>query len=550
MPSKIYSIANVGLESQIIEVEIAVSYGLRSFNIVGLPNKSVQESKQRVCAALKSSKFKSPIGGSFKVIINLAPADLEKQGSHYDLAIALNFLLETKQIKFDPENKFFIGELSLDGKIKSVKGILSMALLAKEQGFKELILPKENSLEANLINITETDKNNKIKIIGVENINQLVDYLEGRKNPFIFDIEDKNLLEQKTQISLLSRKIQLMDFCYIKGHQFAKRALEIAAAGGHNILMFGPPGSGKTILAKAISSILPELFFKEALEVTKIYSLAGLLSTNNPLIIDPPFRSPHHTSSKMSLLGGGTIFRPGEITMAHRGILFLDEFPEFHRDVLESLRQPVEEGKITILRTKYSLSLPCSFILVLAANPCPCGFLNDPEKECQCSSSQINKYQRKLSGPLMDRIDIFIEVGKVKYAKLADKNLEERSSIIRDRVKKAREIQMQRKISASRQQKGLVVKRQALCQKQDSFYSNFTEVDFLNSQMSIPKIKKYCQIDDKSNLILKKYVDSGKLSARGYHRVLKVSRTIADLDSSDNILFKHLTEALMYRIKI
>lgn len=527
MPSKVYSIANVGLKSQIIEVEIAVSHGLRSFQIVGLPNKSVQESKERVCSALKSSKFKSPKGGPFNVVVNLAPADLEKQGSHYDLAIALNFLLETKQVKFNPESKFFIGELSLDGKVKPVKGILSMALLAKQEGFKELILSKKNSFEANLVNALEVDEGSRLKVIGVENINQIVDYLENKIKFFAPKIEKKNLLEQKAYISLLGKKRELIDFCHIKGHQFAKRALEIAAAGGHNVLMFGPPGSGKTILAKAISTILPKLLFKEVLEVTKIYSLAGSLSDDNPLIVNPPFRSPHHTSSKISLLGGGAIFRPGEITMAHRGALFLDEFPEFHRDVLESLRQPVEEGSITILRTKYSLSVPCSFILILAANPCPCGFFNDPEKNCQCSPSQISKYQRKLSGPLMDRMDIFVEVGKVRYAKLSDRNLEERSAIIRDRVKKARKIQMQR----------------------FNLNNRLTEADFLNSQMNISKIKKYCQIDNKSDLILKKYVDSGKLSARGYHRVLKVSRTIADLDSSGNILFKHLAEALMYRMK-
>jgi magnesium chelatase family protein len=535
MPSKVYSVANVGFEAQIIEVEIAISHGLRSFQIVGLPNKSVQESKERVCAALKSSKFKSPQQGCYNIVVNLAPADLEKQGSHYDLAIAVNFLLETKQIKFVSTEKIFIGELSLDGKIKAVKGVLLMALVAKKQGFKEIILPQENRLEANLINIAEKDEEKKIKIIGRENINQVVDYLERgylhqKENSSKLnniDFQDEVLLQQTSESFLVNKKPNLTDFCYIKGHQLAKRALEIAATGGHNILMFGPPGTGKTILAKAITSILPQLSFEEALEVTKIYSLTGLLSKDNPLIVNPPFRAPHHTSSKTSLLGGGNIFRPGEITMAHRGVLFLDEFPEFHRDVLESLRQPVEEGKITILRAKYSLSLDCSFILVLAANPCPCGFLNDSDRECKCNSSQINKYHRKLSGPLIDRVDIFIEVGKVEYVKLSDEKLEEKSAIIRDRVKKAREIQLKR-VNAN---------------------NNPNKVDYLNSRISIDKIKDYCRIDNQSDVILKKYVDSGKLSPRGYHRVLKVSRTIADLDLSDNIQFKHVTEALMYRIK-
>ena len=516
MPSKVYSAAIVGLDAQIVEVETDVSYGLRNFSIVGLPDKAVEESKERVGAAIKSIKFSSPHQQPHRILVNLAPADLKKEGSLYDLPIALGYLLASKQTKFNPENKIFLGELALDGKLRPTRGVLSIALTAKEQGWKEIILPKANAAEAALVNPARESTSNKvkkIKVIGIENLKETVDYLEGRKE----------ILPTETRIEGLSKDIDYpVDLAWIKGQEYAKRALEIAAAGAHNLFMIGPPGAGKTLLAKAIPSILPSLSFEEALEVTKIYSITGILPQEKPLINLPPFRAPHHASSEAALIGGGNPPRPGEITLAHRGVLFLDEFPEFHRDVLESLRQPIEGGEISILRARHSLALPANFILVGASNPCPCGYLNDPEKECQCQSSQVQKYRRKLSGPLIDRIDLFIEVPQLKYEKLIQENSDKSSSKIKERVEKARILQKERF-----NKDGVIT----------------------NSEIRIPQIKQYCQVDSKAGNLLRKAVDSGQLSARGYHRVLKVARTIADLADSKNILTEHVAEALMYRIR-
>lgn len=504
MPSKVYSGAIVGLDAQLVEVEIDVSHGLRSFTIVGLPDKAVEESQERIESAIKNSKLLSPHQRTFRVLVNLAPADLKKEGSLYDLPIALAFLIASKQTNFNPSDKLFLGELSLDGKLRPIKGALSFALLAKQRGIKELILPIQNANEASLIN--------EIKVIGVKSLAETLSYLEGR-------------LKIEPQISkeeTFTQSENTIDISWVKGQEYAKRALEITAAGAHNLFFSGPPGGGKSLLAKALPSILPSLNFQEALEVTKIYSVAGLLKENETMVNTRPFRAPHHIASEASLLGGGTPLRPGEITLAHRGVLFLDEFPEFHRDVLESLRQPIEEGKITISRAKNSLTFPSRFMLIGASNPCPCGFLNSPEKPCICSPSQVAMYKRKLSGPLMDRIDIFIEVPAVKYEKLADHSIDNQSSVIKTKIEKAREIQKERF-------------------KNDRI--------LVNSEMQIPQIKKYCQHDAKSQSLLKQFVDSGKLSARGYHRILKVARTIADLAFSPNIQHDHIAEALMYRIK-
>jgi len=511
MVSKVFSAALQGLQAQIIEIEALASRGLRSFNIVGLGDKSIEEAKERVAAAVKSIGLAPPYYQAKKVLINLAPADLKKEGSLYDLPIALSYLLASNQAKFNPEGKIILGELSLDGKLKPIKGALSFSLLARKKGFSQVVLPKENEREAKLAQLLRPEK--ELEVIGAETLKEVLRYLEKRKKPPQEKLELFELEQNPENFEI--------EFSWIKGQNHSKRGLEIAAGGGHHLLFQGPPGAGKTLLAKSIPSILPKLSFEELLEVTQIYSASGLLKEYQ-FLNKRPFRSPHHTSSETSLIGGGNPPRVGEITLSHRGVLFLDEFPEFHRDVLESLRIPIEEGKITIQRARYNLSFPAKFMLVASANPCPCGYYNDPERECSCTPSQVASYRKKLSGPLMDRIDIFCWVPSLKYEELISPDKEGQSREVRKRVEKSREIQKER------------FKKESI---------------LTNSEMKIPQIKKYCQIDSSSKSLLRKFVDSRKLSARGYHRVLKVARTIADLEEKENISFDHICEALSYRLR-
>jgi magnesium chelatase family protein len=514
MISKIFSGAIVGLESFLVEIETTITRGLNRFTIVGLPDKTVEEAKERVSAVLKNLGYCSPYSRAQKILINLAPADLKKEGALYDLPIALGYLLASSQIFFDHSKKLFAGELSLIGELRPIKGALALALLARTLHFDEIILPYENAKEASVSYLLDTQP--PLKIIGVKHLKEAINHLTKKKNaPSFNPPEINNFILQDWELNV----------SWIKGQELAKRALEIAAAGGHNLLMIGPPGTGKTLLAKSMSSLLPPLNEEEIMELTKIYSVAGLLSKENFLVVKRPFRAPHHSASKISLLGGGNPPKIGEITLAHRGVLFLDELPEFHRDVLEGLRQPLEEGKISVLRAGYRLEFPSRFTLISASNPCPCGYYQDSEKECHCSPSQIQKYQRKLSGPLADRIDLFINVEQIKYEKLISSSGGDQFLKIKENVKKAREIQKQRFFKANKL--GI----------------------FTNSEMGLAEIKKYCPIEDSSHSLLRRYLDSRILSVRGYYKVLKIARTIADLEGSENILSRHLSEALMYRAR-
>lgn len=505
MPSKVFSAATLGLACQPIEVEVDMTPGLHSFQIVGLPDTAVNESKERVSSAVKNSGATPPHHTNRRVIVNLAPADIKKEGPAYDLPIAIAYLLASDQLlATEISSKLFVGELSLEGKLRPVNGVLSIALMARDRGFKTLFVPKDNAREAALVK--------EIEIFGVGTLEELFLHLEQKKNI---------APQEKTQLDLSLKLIdQDVDLAYIKGQEHAKRALEIAAAGHHNMLMSGPPGSGKTLLARTLPSILPSLTFEEALEVTKVFSIAGRLNSEQPVITNRPFRTPHHTSSSVALVGGGNHPRPGEITLAHRGVLFLDELPEFHRDVLEALRQPLEDGVITVSRAAGSLDFPAKFMLIAAMNPCPCGHANNPQKNCVCSPSQISRYKRRISGPLSDRIDLHIEVPAIKYEKLTGEKSGEDSATVRERINQAREIQQKR-------------------------FAN--ENIHNNSEMKIPHLKKYCQLDLVGQEILKTAVLNLRLSARSYHRVLKLSRTIADLAAAPEIQAKHLTEALQYR---
>lgn len=499
MFSRIKSIGIFGMDSYMIEVEADISTGLPAFDIVGLPDTTVKESRDRVRAAIKNCGFKFPLG---RITVNLAPADRKKEGSVYDLPVLLAILKAYNQLKVDLSDSIIIGEVALDGRVRSANGVLAITITAKQNGVKNIFVPIDNAEEAAVID--------GINVYGVENLPQLIAHLTGEK------LMEKTIPAENSDENFSA----VPDFSDVKGQIAAKKALEVAAAGGHNMLMIGPPGSGKSMLAKRLPGILPEMTFEESIETTKIHSIAGILNKKNPLVTTRPFRSPHHTVSSAAIAGGGSVPKPGEISLAHNGVLFLDELPEFRRDVMEAMRQPIEDGEVTISRVSGSLTYPSSIMLIAAMNPCPCGYFGHPTKQCICSQNAVRKYLNRISGPMLDRMDLHVEVPPVDYTALSLNTKEETSAEIRERVNKARLIQQKR----------------------------YEGTGITCNARLTPKLAKiYCRMTDEAEKYLQMSFDKLGLSARAYDRILKVSRTVADLEGNDIIEKRHIFTAISFR---